>query len=135
MSLYGLETASGESFVKYLLVMHVTVKDMLRILKQCKNNKRKSLVVDNFHKTFETRPTTFSQILWQMIGLIKLHKLGKYHQYTICTFLLTDLQNPRSSLFGPLLGAFSSVTSRIEVQPGAPPVWRVAPSSTLKSNS
>ena len=33
---------SGQSFVKYLLVMHVSVRDMLRILKQCKNNNQKA---------------------------------------------------------------------------------------------
>ena len=42
---------------------HVRVKDMLQI----------------------------AQILWQMIGLIKLHKPAKFHQYTICAFLLADL--------------------------------------------
>ena len=68
-----------------------------------------------------------------MIGLIKLHKPGKFHQYTICTFLLTAFQSPRSSWFGPRLGSFSSVTPRIEVQLRAPSVWRVEPSSTLNS--
>ena len=66
-----------------------------------------------------------------MIGLIKLHKPGNFHQYTICTFLLTAFQSPRSSRFGPRLGGFSSVTPRIEVPP--PIVWRVEPSSTLNS--
>ena len=68
-----------------------------------------------------------------MIGLIKLHKPGKFHQYTICTFLLTAFQSPRSSWFGPRLGSFSSVTPRIELQLRAPSVWRVEPSSTLNS--
>ena len=81
---------SGQGFLKYFTVMHVSVKDMLRILKRCKNNK--SLAVANFHKTFETQPITPYKLLsnfWQMIGLIKLHKPGKFYQYTICTFLLT----------------------------------------------
>ena len=80
-------------------------------------------------------PTTYFQILWQMIGLIKLHKPGKFHQFTICTFFLTDFQNPRSTWFGPLLGGFSSVTTRIEVQIGAFPIWRIEPTSILKSYS
>ena len=35
---------SGQGFVKYLPVMHVSVKDMLRILKQYKNNNKKVLL-------------------------------------------------------------------------------------------
>ena len=35
---------SGQGFVKYLPVMHVSVKDMLRILKQCKNDNKKALL-------------------------------------------------------------------------------------------
>ena len=31
---------SGQGFVKYLPVMHPSVRDMLRILKQCKNNQK-----------------------------------------------------------------------------------------------
>ena len=31
---------SGQGFVKYLPVMHASVKDMLRILKQCRNNQK-----------------------------------------------------------------------------------------------
>ena len=31
---------SGQGFVKYLPVMHACVKDMLRILKQCRNNQK-----------------------------------------------------------------------------------------------
>ena len=56
-----------------------------------------------------------------MIGLIKVHKPAKFHQYTICTFVLPDLQNPRRGRFGPPLGGFANATSRIEVQLGAPP--------------
>ena len=35
---------SGQGFVKYLPVMHASVRDMLRILKQCKNNNQKALL-------------------------------------------------------------------------------------------
>ena len=44
MTLFELKTTSGEGFVKYLLVKHVNVKDMLRILKECKNNNQKALL-------------------------------------------------------------------------------------------
>ena len=35
---------SGQGFVKYLPVMHASVRDMLRILKRCKNNDQKALL-------------------------------------------------------------------------------------------
>ena len=35
---------SGQGFKKYLPVMHVSVRDMLRILMQCKNNNQKALL-------------------------------------------------------------------------------------------
>ena len=89
----------------------------------------------NFHKTFETRPIMLYNLCPDFMANGRSHKPGKFHQYSICTFLLTDLQNPRSSRFGPRLSAFSSVTPRIKVQLGAPPVWRKEPLSTLKSNS
>ena len=44
MTLFELKTTSGEGFVKYLPVKHVSVKDMLRILKECKNNNQKALL-------------------------------------------------------------------------------------------
>ena len=79
MTLYELKTASGEGFVKYLSVKHVSVKDTLRILKQCKNNNQKALLCPIFITLLRhtlSRPTTYTQILWQMIGLIKIHKPG-----------------------------------------------------------
>ena len=39
---------SGQDFLKYLPVMHGSVKDMLRILKQCKNNNQKALLCPIF---------------------------------------------------------------------------------------
>ena len=44
MTLRELKTTSGEGFVKYLPVKHVSIKDMLRTLKECKNNNQKALL-------------------------------------------------------------------------------------------
>ena len=41
MTLFDLKTTSSEGFVKYLPVKHLSLKDMLRILKECKNNNQK----------------------------------------------------------------------------------------------
>ena len=35
---------SGQGFIKYLPVMHVIVKDMLQILKRCKNNNKNTML-------------------------------------------------------------------------------------------
>ena len=64
---------SGQGFLKYLPVMHVSVKDMLRILKRCKNNK--SLVVANFHKTFETQSITPYKLLSNFMANDRSHKV------------------------------------------------------------
>ena len=112
------ENNLSEGFLKYLPVKHVSVKDMLRILKECKNNNQKALlwsILIRLLRLTLQRSTIYAQILWQMIDLIKLHKTAKLHQYTICIFFLTDLQNPTSSRFGPPLGGFLCVTSWIEV--------------------
>ena len=39
---------SGQDFVKCLPVMYANVRDMLRILKQCKNNNQKALLWPTF---------------------------------------------------------------------------------------
>ena len=39
---------SGQGFLKYLPVIHASVRDILPILKQCKNNNQKSLAVTTF---------------------------------------------------------------------------------------
>ena len=44
MTLFELKATSGEGFVKYLVVKHDSVKDMLRILKECENNNQKVLL-------------------------------------------------------------------------------------------
>ena len=67
------EPQSGQGFLKYLPVMHVSVKDMLRILKRCKNNK--SLAVANFHKTFETPPITSYKLLSNFMANDRSHKV------------------------------------------------------------
>ena len=42
------QVQSGQGFLKYLPVMHASVRDMLPTLKQCKNNNQKSLAVTTF---------------------------------------------------------------------------------------
>ena len=44
MTLFELKTTSDEGFVKYLPVKYVSVKDMLRILRECKSNNQKALL-------------------------------------------------------------------------------------------
>ena len=67
------EPQSVQGFLKYLPVMHVSVKDMSRILKRCKNNK--SLAVANFHKTFETPPITPHNLLSNFMANDRSHKV------------------------------------------------------------
>ena len=110
-----MQPISAQPIVKCLPVMHVSGKAMLGILKLFKNNNQKALLWPIFQWPRLLRHTlqrsrTYVQFLWQLIGLIKLHKPGKFHQYTICTFLSTAFQSPRSSRFGPRLAGFSSVT-------------------------
>ena len=44
MTLCKPKTTSGEGLVKHLPVKYVSPKDMLRILKECKNNNQKALL-------------------------------------------------------------------------------------------
>ena len=53
--------------------MHVGVKDMLQILKWCKNNK--SLAVAYFRRTFETQATTPYNLLSNFMENYKSHKV------------------------------------------------------------
>ena len=68
MTLCELKTTSGEGFVKYLPVKHVSVKDMLRILKECKNNNQKAL-----------KPFIYTLIFWYMKGVPEVHIWAKFH--------------------------------------------------------
>ena len=49
------QTKIGQTFVKSLAVMHVSVRYMWRTWKQCKKCKKykKSFVLTNFHEAFE----------------------------------------------------------------------------------
>ena len=47
------------------------------------------------------------------IGVINSHKPGKFHQSTIYTFILTELQNPRRNRLGSLSYVFKVKQLRI----------------------
>ena len=74
MTLCELKTTSREGFVKYLPVKYISVKDTLRILKKCKNNNQKTLIVANFHKTFEARPIRLYNLCPHFMANDRSHK-------------------------------------------------------------
>ena len=55
---------------------------MLRILRECKSNNQKALLWPIFQRllrhALQRSTTTYAQVLWQMIGLIKLHEPAKF---------------------------------------------------------
>ena len=66
---------SAQIIGKCLPVMPVSVKDMLRILKQFKNKKLKSHFLTNFHETFETRPILLYNLHSNFMANDRSHKV------------------------------------------------------------
>ena len=67
-------------------------------------------------------PYNALQPMPKFYGKLKLHKPDKFHQYTICIFLLKAFQNPRSSQFGPIWMVFQVLLPELLLQLRAPPI-------------